>query len=283
MKTRIISALIGVPLLCVALYFNNTILWNIAVALIAVVAVYELLRNTKYIGETSLLLICLIYTALVPFSHTKYLKPYATLFMMLFVAALLIVLFMKHETLPFTKIAVCFTGTVFVSHALSSLVFLRDMQTDDRKFGIGLYLIILAFICAWISDAGAYFIGRAFGRHKLAPHISPKKTVEGAIGGVVFCVIFSIAFTYVYFDILRGQGTNVEINLLDLVIVSFVASLVGIVGDLTASIIKRQTGIKDFGNIIPGHGGAMDRFDSIMMIAPFLYVLLQIFGVVTLV
>lgn len=280
MKTRIISALIGLPLVGVVLYFNNTIILNIAVALIAALAVYEVLYNTKYVSEPVLIAICLIYTLTVPFSHMEVLKPYALLITMLFVAALLIVLFVKHNSLPFTKIAVCFTGTMFVSFAMSSIVFIRDMQTDDKKVGLGLYLVVLVFICAWISDAGAYFMGRAFGRHKLAPTISPKKTIEGAVGGVVFCVIFTIAFTYVYFDIVKAQGLSADINLLNLVIVSFVASLVGIVGDLTASIIKRQTGIKDFGNILPGHGGAMDRFDSIMMIAPFMYVLLQIFGVV---
>ncbi len=279
MKKRIITALIGLSILFVVLCFNHTIVLNIAIAVIAVLAVYEILHNTKYITDPALLIISLIYAVLMPFSHTKALEPYSELITMMFIVLLLIVLFRKHKTLPFQQVAICFTSTLLISYALSSIAFVRDVLGDDRQIGLGLYYIIFIFICAWVSDAGAYFIGRTFGKHKLAPTISPKKTIEGAIGGIVFCVIFNIAFTFVYFDILKNDKIVLEVNLLNLVILSFVASLIGIVGDLSASIIKRQTGLKDFGTIMPGHGGALDRFDSILFIAPFLFVMLQIFEI----
>lgn len=280
MKARILSAVVGLPILGIVLFFNNTILLNIAVALISLIAVYELLHNTKYITDPGLLIVSMIYALLVPFSRIGELASYASLLILVYVVVLLSILFAKHKTLLFQQVAISFTSTVWVTYAMSSLVFVRELHPDDSRTGLGLYYIILIFICAWISDAGAYFIGRAFGKHKLASDISPKKTIEGAIGGVAFCVVFSIAFSYVYLDLLKEQGIDAQVNLPALIILSLIASLVGIMGDLAASIIKRQTGIKDFGHLMPGHGGVMDRFDSILFIAPFLYMVLQVFDVV---
>lgn len=279
MRTRIISAVIALPILGVILFFYDTILLNIALAVISAIAVYEMTYNTKYVTSKALVAVSMAYAMFVPFSKIEAVEPYSTLVIILFVVALVSILFARHNVLPFQQVAVSFTVAMMVPFALSCLVFVRDLQPQNVKVGLGLYYIILILICAWISDAGAYFIGRAFGKHKMAPTISPKKTVEGAIGGVVFCVIFNIAFTYVYFEIMENTGTVVESNLIYLVIISVIGSLVGILGDLTASIIKRQSGIKDFGNIMPGHGGVVDRFDSILFIAPFVYVGLQFLAI----
>ena len=134
---------------------------------------------------------------------------------------------------------------------------------------------------SWFNDAGAYFVGRAMGKHKLAPEISPKKTVEGAIGGVVcsiiFCAVYAWAFVYlarVYYEI------DMTINWLGLVLFVPVGALAGILGDLSASIVKRQCSVKDFGNIMPGHGGVLDRFDSFLFVAPLLYTFVRMFPII---
>lgn len=279
MKTRIITALIGLPILGVILFFYDTVALNIALALVGAMAVYEMTYNTRLVTNKGLVLVSMLYALFVPFSQINAVEPYAKLVLMVYVVALVCILFARHNALSFQQVAVSFTVAMTIPFALSCLVFVRDLQPQNVKLGLGLYYIILILICAWISDAGAYFIGRAFGKHKMAPTISPKKTIEGAVGGVVFCVIFNIAFTYVYFEIMKSSGTVVEANLIYLTVISVVGSLVGILGDLTASIIKRQCGIKDFGNIMPGHGGIVDRFDSILFIAPFLYVGLQLLSV----
>lgn len=278
MKTRIISAMVALPLLAVVLVFQHTYVLNGVLSLICGMAIFEMLHNTKYVTNKGLLISSIIFAMFVPFSNVEILKPYFAVIVMAYVGVLLAVLFIKHKTLPFGQVAVSFTASFLISYALSSLVFLRDAQPAQSK--MGLYYILLVLICAWISDTGAYFTGVIFGRHKLCPNISPKKTIEGVVGGVLFCVIITIAFTYVYCDIIAKSGVETSVNLFNLLWITLAASLVGVVGDLTFSIVKRQVGIKDYGKIMPGHGGVLDRFDSILLIAPFLYMILQFFSVV---
>jgi phosphatidate cytidylyltransferase len=149
------------------------------------------------------------------------------------------------------------------------------LRFDDPVFGNfnGLYNVILCLIGAWLGDSGAYFVGRKFGKHQLSPKISPKKTVEGAVGGVVTVAVIFILFTYAYqlFCIhVRPGAVVLHPNYLLITILGIICGILGIIGDLSASIIKRSAGIKDFGNIMPGHGGLMDRFDSVLFVAPFM-------------
>jgi phosphatidate cytidylyltransferase len=278
MKTRIISAVIGLPILGVLLFFYDTIAFNIAIALVCVIGVYEMLHSTKYVSNLAILIVSLIYAAAVPFFNIDFLQGKLVMLTGILVVVYLCILFAKHQTIQFEQVAIAFTASVLVPFALSSFVFVRDAHPN-----VGLYYILLIFMCAWISDAGAYFIGRVFGKHKLAPNISPKKTIEGAIGGIFFCLVFNIAYTYIYMVIMENMGVKVEANLIILLIISIIGSLIGIFGDLSASIIKRQTGIKDFGNIIPGHGGIVDRFDSVLFIAPFLYLISEVFPIISIV
>lgn len=278
MKKRIITALIGLPLLAVVLVFYHTYVLNAALSLICGLAVYELLHSTKYVTKKGLLGWSILFGMYIPFAKVPVLKPYFLLIVMAYLAVMLMILFAKHQTVSFQQVAVSFTAAFLVPYGLSSIVYLRDLQTEPR---MELYYILLIFSSAWISDIGAYFIGLTFGRHKLCPNISPKKTVEGLVGGLFFCVVMNIAITYVYCDIIGRSGVETSVHLVSLILISLAASLIGVVGDLTCSIIKRQVGIKDFGTIFPGHGGVLDRFDSILLIAPFLYVILQIFSVVT--
>lgn len=136
----------------------------------------------------------------------------------------------------------------------------------------GSYIYMLCFFCAWSSDTAAYFTGRAFGKHKLCPEISPKKTVEGAVGGVVFCVIFVLCYTFIISRIL-----NVRMQVFNIIIAAILMSVVSMLGDLIASLAKRHYNIKDYGNLFPGHGGMLDRFDSVFATAPILFILYTVF------
>ena len=132
---------------------------------------------------------------------------------------------------------------------------------------MGLIYIAYIFTSAWGSDTFAYLIGKKFGKHKLTP-ISPKKTVEGAIGGIVGALFFSLSYT-----ILINNVMSLSINYLHIFIVTIVLAIIGEIGDLAASGIKRYCGIKDFSDLLPGHGGMLDRIDSLLLITPFAYIL----------
>jgi phosphatidate cytidylyltransferase len=133
----------------------------------------------------------------------------------------------------------------------------------------GRYFIMLPFVVGFLSDVGGYFVGVTLGKHKLCPVISPKKTVEGLIGGVVLAVLGMIVY-----GLILQFGFKMEVNYFYVLIYGLAGSLAGVFGDLSFSVIKRQTGIKDFGHLIPGHGGILDRFDSIIVVAPLIEALL---------
>ena len=136
-------------------------------------------------------------------------------------------------------------------------------------------MILFVLFSAWFGDSGAFFVGTFLGKHKLCPTISPKKTVEGLVGGIVTVGVV-MAITLVVYNVFGL--TEHQLNYAVLIPLSMTASLVGVVGDLSASVIKREHNVKDFGNIMPGHGGVIDRFDSVIFVAPFLYVALTYLG-----
>ena len=144
--------------------------------------------------------------------------------------------------------------TVFFLNLLGSL--------DD------IYIIISAFVIAFTTDTFAYFVGSTFGKHKLIERVSPNKSIEGAVGGTFFALIL----TAVYFTLLNKYNFIYDLNLVVIIII-FLTSIAGQFGDLFASKIKRFTGIKDYAQILPGHGGILDRFDSLIFISPFVYIL----------
>lgn len=177
-----------------------------------------------------------------------------------------------------TYLVLLFAGTVFFDTKIKiadiSVLYLTTMYTvlcftallSLRYIGIGQsYVYILVFVAAWVTDTFAYFTGYFFGRHKLIPRISPKKTVEGAIGGIVFCTI-----AFLIYGLIVNLATDTGINVIILLLIAGPMSVLSQVGDLIASSIKRTYGIKDYSNLFPGHGGVLDRFDSIMILSPFL-------------
>ena len=155
--------------------------------------------------------------------------------------------------------------TIYVSFSMASIVLLRDLGSNGA---IGGKIYLLAFIFAWIPDIGGYFFGRFFGKRKLIPDVSPKKTVAGFVGGVGSAVVVSIIYGFII-----GLGLDDLASFAILAVLALICAMVSVCGDLLASLVKRYFGIKDYGFIFPGHGGVMDRFDSVIAVAPFLYIL----------
>ncbi|MBC8569713.1 phosphatidate cytidylyltransferase [Zongyangia hominis] len=273
MKQRLISAGVGLIILAIVLFCYDTIVLNIVISAISTIAVHEVLLATKCTQHKVLTGICLLFAASVPFFKLLIAFKFIAMGCLIFVLTLFLILLRQHESLKIGEVGMAFMVSICIPFSFLSLVNIRDALQNTT---LGIFCLILTLAAAWVSDSGAYFVGRAWGKRKLAPKISPKKTVEGAIGGLVTCTVFFVLFGLLYtylcgalFDI------KVAVNYPMLLLLAPIGSLLSIVGDLSASIIKRQCGIKDFGTIMPGHGGIMDRFDSILFVSPMFYVAVQ--------
>ena len=189
----------------------------------------------------------------------------------LYVVALFLLLLRHHQQIHVEQIAMSLMFSLLVPFSFSTIIFIRDQQ----GIALGIFYIAVTLGSAWLSDTGAYFSGRLFGKHKLAPYVSPKKTVEGAVGGVVVSEVLMLGIAWLCATVAEHFGAPIQIHYGRLLLIVPVLSVISILGDLSASVIKRQYGVKDYGSIIPGHGGIMDRFDSALMVAPLVYLLSQ--------
>lgn len=271
MKQRVVSALIGLLLFFIILFFFETHIYNIAVSFLAILMVYEVLSAYKYTNNKLLSGISFIFAGIVPLIITKEHNMYTVIAIIIYVGLLFGIALKFHDKIDLKQISHTFFTSMIYPFAISTLIYIRN------QFGLydGMYYTLLIFACAWGSDTGAYFAGRFFGKKKLAPNISPNKTIEGLYGGVTSCLFFVALVTIVYYYVMKSLQITININYIYLVLISIAASFIGVMGDLCASLTKRQCNVKDFGSIMPGHGGVMDRFDSVLFIAPFFYVVLQ--------
>ena len=267
MKVRVISSLVGLVILLIVLALFDTLLLNLMIALIAFLAVYELLSATGCLKHRGLAVLSLLVSAAVPFLVSV--PGWLLLACYLYLAVLFLLLLRFHEKLHIEQVAMGLLFTLLVSFSLSTVVVLRDRLGT----GLGVFYTMVALGSAWLSDTGAYFSGRLFGKHKLAPYVSPKKTVEGAIGGVVVSELLMLAIAWLCAAAARTFWVPIQVHYHRLLLVVPILSVMSMVGDLSASVIKRQYGVKDYGSIIPGHGGIMDRFDSALMVAPLVFLL----------
>ncbi len=279
MKQRIISGAIVVALLLAVVYLRDSLFFNVAISLMCVMGVYEVLMVTK-IHNRWIMNLSVIFAASVPFISTLSSSLPFKAVAVTYVILLLLVMLRYFETLPFRDVAVAFCASLLIASGFSSLIYLRDIYIEQKDHFAkmdGLFFIILVFICSWITDTGAYFVGVFFGKHKLCPKISPKKTVEGAIGGIAICAIVSMLATFLFNQYVFKAPHLSYYWILPL---SIFLSIMGMCGDLAASTIKRNYDAKDFGNIMPGHGGIMDRFDSVLFTAPILYAIVLFIPIV---
>lgn len=282
MKQRIITAAVLLCVLAVIVWQINTPLFVCAIAFVSAIASYEIMKCAN-VKNKFIVIVGTIFSALFPFfASPNVLEPlvYGETWQKVisfipniaFVIVLSIVFFLAmlkgYSYTKFEDVAISIFACTAVPYGFSIFVRLRDMYINEQ---FGIYLIFFALICALGTDTGAQLGGMAFGKHKMCPNISPKKTVEGAASGIVVSLILNaIAFLlYNHFAINPIDGVGATILFICVVPISFA----GMMGDLTASVLKRNFGVKDFGNIFPGHGGVMDRFDSTLFTLPLTYVM----------
>lgn len=273
MKTRIISAAVGIAVFIAAVIAAikvNGFILDVLLMLIGAMGVYEALVPTKYLKSRFVTIVALIYSAVIPFAYSGYIPISPEAFTVLFGLIVFASAMFKHKTIKPTEATYAFAMTVAITYCFWSMA-----AVFNSKDGHGLFYLLLVFVAAWTCDTGAYFSGYFFGKHKMAPEISPKKTVEGAIGGVIFAAV-CMWISCIIFKAVTGQTANALL----LVAISPLLSVAGMIGDLIASYIKRDCGIKDYGNIMPGHGGVLDRFDSVMTVVPILYLIISHFNIV---
>lgn len=255
---RELSALILIPF---AIWVTSSRLpyaFDVTIALIAVLALHEFLILGRKKGYDIPIVLCLLICVFIiaAFVRTEVSVEMGMFVALLFIPASYVFRNVKiNDALPSSAVAVF--GTMYVGMLAGSLVRLHN------DFTVGPKLIFFLMLVVWLGDAGAYYVGKKFGKHKLAPRISPKKTVEGLIGGMAASVISAVTMHLTFFG---------EFPLVHAIIVAIVLSVAGVIGDLAESMWKRSADVKDSGTLIPGHGGFLDRFDSIFFTAPILYV-----------
>ena len=257
MKVRIISALLLLPVFFFVIIYGGLIT-RLAVIAITLISLYEFTGafNKSGIKPTNFTLYILSILVMGPnWANLWNILPVA-LFVLVFMESILLV-FNKRKIEDISVSALSF---IYITVALSSIIVIRNNNFE---------YIWYIFIFAWATDTFAYFVGLTFGKNKLIPSVSPKKTVEGAIGGIFGSVL--ISSLYAYF-------VHPE-NILIIIIASILGSVISQMGDLFASSFKRKLGIKDYGNLIPGHGGMLDRIDSIIFTAPFTYIFVYLVNV----
>ena len=269
MKTRLISAAVLLPVMFLSIWVLPKVITAILVGAIAAIAAYELLYRTGFVRHVRLV----AYSAGAAFlvslwSYFGNPQGWGLVGLMAYIGALFGEMMHNHVKVRFEKICYCLIAGLLIPYLLSSVVRILGTYT-------GRYTILIPFLLAFMPDSGAYFAGRFFGKHKLAPVISPKKTVEGAIGGVLAGILGMLLYTFIL-----DAAFQREVNYLLALVYGVLGSGADIFGDLMFSAIKRQTGIKDYGNLIPGHGGALDRFDSMMTVGPLTEALLILLPVV---
>lgn len=263
MKTRVAFGVTGAVFVILALFVFPPIVAQVCMMVLSIAAAQEFTaavagkQNRVLQGAAMVLALGMSLAS----ARDSY-NPYFTRAMVLAgVVVLFAILLRCHNKIGFEQFAGAYFGGIVIPYLLMSLVRMFTMTEADGK----LYILI-PLLAAWGSDTFALFAGMAFGKHKLAPVISPKKTIEGSIGGVVGAVVLLIIY---------GIAVHVSIPLC--IAIGLFGAVLGQVGDLSFSIVKRKYGIKDYGKIFPGHGGVLDRFDSVIFVAPTVELLLHLF------
>ena len=278
MKQRLATAVIGLSIFFAVLAFYRTPFLNVSVAIVIFLSIYEIMQVTGLWRHKAIAGTCLLFGCGLPLLEVVWEKGWLPYYEALFALALFCLLLCFHETISYPEAATAFAVTCVISGTTSTLIWFRQM---NERMEIGIFYTLLAFGIAWLTDTGAFLFGITLGKHKLAPKISPKKTVEGAVGGVVFCIGTVLLFSAIYCWICAGiWEIPVKVDYRILLLVVPLGSVLSMLGDLSASLIKRQCGVKDYGSLMPGHGGFVDQFDSVFFVLPFLFLFVQLFPIV---
>lgn len=275
MKIRIITAIIAAAVFIPILIFSYTWVFPCAMAFGCVLGCLEMISCAGQKKNFWLIIPISVFAALAPIGVRYFYKNIVTIsfsssfgeFIKLAVcAAVVLVIYIfgvavfANKKLPITDAAMIAAGCLYIISAFVAIIYIRDYVWQ------GQFVYLLIFFSAWMTDSFAYFTGRLLGKHKLIPSVSPKKTVEGAIGGIVFGVLTTVGFGFVIETFFNPEGL-ISANYLSLAISGIFLSVVSQIGDLIMSVIKRHYNIKDYGKFFPGHGGILDRFDSIIAVS----------------
>lgn len=258
LKPRLVTAAVGIPVAVILMILTE--LWHpltgICVGIVNGMMILEYLNAKHLINCLPLTIVCAAFSVLTPvFIATDFWYIFAVLFM---IAAFSVLIYL-HKKLSFSSFTYAVSGTALITFGMSAFAVAANNEISSSFF------FALMLLLPWMADGGGYFIGSKFGSRKLCPNISPKKTVEGAIGGFVFCLISALVMGLIFqIFIIRDY----KVNFLPIIIIALLDSAVSILGDISFSLIKRNLNIKDYGSIFPGHGGVLDRFDSIIFTAP---------------
>lgn len=259
-KTRLLSGIVLVIFALVFIISGGSVLLFSTLA-ISCIGMFELYRVYKV--ELSLLAFAGYLTAILFYLNLKW--SFIPDILMLVLGFLIVLMFLYVFSYPkyqADQVMAVFFGMFYVAAMLS---YVYRIRTLDR----GVYLAFLVFFCSWGCDTCAYCVGMLIGKHKMSPKLSPKKSIEGAVGGIAGAALL----TALYCVIFRAQMELQTGEIAMLAVIAAVAAFISMIGDLCASAIKRNYEIKDYGHLIPGHGGILDRFDSMIITAPIIYYL----------
>ena len=272
MAKRFLAAAIGVPLIFAVVFLGYylPVLFDIAVAIICAVSVAEFAGAVGSLRLLQLSIPSLLFAAAYPILLTF---GYGMVSCFVYSGIMLSMIVFFHKKITYKELSYTYSMTMIITVALSTIVMIKNMYPDYAPF-----YFLIALGLPWMADIGAFFAGTFFGRHKLCPEISPKKTVEGAVGGVLFCIGATCFISWLLSFI--GYGAAARIDYLHVVSMAFIGSFLSIIGDLSFSMIKRNFGIKDYGSILPGHGGFLDRFDSVIFVSPFMLLFVTYFPII---
>ncbi|GAE36061.1 phosphatidate cytidylyltransferase [Halalkalibacter akibai] len=262
MKQRIITGVIGSAGFIIMVLLGGWI-FSLFISILASVAMVELLKMKKIaplslMGIVSILSMWLLLVPTTWFNKIMFLSFTKVEIFIFVILVLLMFTVLTKNSFTFDQVGFVVLSSVYVGFGFHYLIMTRDIAET------GLYLVFFVLLIIWTTDSGAYFVGRKFGKNKLWPDISPKKTIEGSIGGIIAAIVVGIIF-YSFIPIFS--------SLITALLVIVVASVFGQLGDLVESALKRHYAVKDSGNVLPGHGGILDRFDSLIYVMPILHLL----------
>ena len=284
MKQRVITGVLGALFGLAVLAFMFTPVLGIVIAAVSLIASYEIQHVAK-IENKLLMIINIVLAAFMPFAYEYKLfskLPFPTyVIAIVYVIIMMFIMLGNYKKTKFEDVVMSMFCGVIVPYVMSTITLLRNLclsRPDLFQQSHVFFIIFTALLSAWLNDTFAYFVGRKFGKHKLAPNISPKKSVEGAIGGILFCDLTAVIIGLIFHFCVMPDA---NINFWALILLGVIDAPVSILGDLSFSLIKRNYGIKDYGSIFPGHGGMLDRFDSIIFTAPVLVAINQFIPFIT--
>ncbi|MBO4407078.1 MAG: phosphatidate cytidylyltransferase [Clostridia bacterium] len=270
MLKRIVTAAILLPLFLFVLFFLPYWCSAILASLLSAAAAYELLWSTRLVPVKWIVALVMAAATFAPLAFTFRLDPaYAVFLYFLVIAVLFVYGMIRTERFRFSQITAAVFAMVVIPVFFSAFPVI--LEGDKGRF-----LIVLPFLTAWGCDTCAYFTGVAFGKHKLIEHISAKKTVEGAIGGIVGSTLLVTGYAF-----LLRYAFSLKPSFPLFILIGLIGSAVSQIGDLSMSLIKRENHIKDYGNLMPGHGGVLDRFDSVLFVLPIVFAASSLFTLIS--